>query len=62
MKEDLKPCPFCGRNPKIIFGWDKFSEKLKYHVWCNCGAMTMKSKTEKQVIAAWNKRVTEVKE
>lgn len=50
---ELKPCPFCGREPVYV---------ADGKVICICGAMMQsfndwKPFTEQEVIDRWNKRV-----
>jgi Lar family restriction alleviation protein len=58
MKEELKPCPFCGKKAKLhrLFGLPKF-----WKVSCKnfyCAGMTKCYREKQLAIAAWNKRVT----
>lgn len=46
----LKPCPFCGREPKLLdlAGWE---------VQCDCGVnLCLESPEQAAVIKAWNQR------
>lgn len=47
--DNLKPCPFCGGNPKI-------KGKKIICVACGCTARTYGT-TREQAISAWNRRV-----
>ena len=66
MAEALKPCPFCGKNLKII-EYLGLNGNKSYYIKHICGigksttAGTAMLKTEEEVIAAWNSRVTEEK-
>ena len=60
-KDELKPCPFCGSNNKMIY--EGFKEEYEPFAWwwvsCDeCGA-AMTASTEKKVIQAWNRRANE---
>ena len=68
MSEELKPCPFCGRNVKIENIGDTDSNEKIYMIFCDCGAsVTFAGSDEgeegsydlnkKESIAAWNRRV-----
>ena len=53
--EKLKPCPFCGKKPKVHFQLDDIGD---YRVQCrNCGASTGEIVySKKEAIENWNKR------
>lgn len=64
VKEELKPCPFCGDIAEIeVFEVKKFFKNVKgYFVKCRC----CKNRTEinfdkKDSINAWNRRVNDGK-
>ena len=53
MRDELKPCPFCGGEAEIT-KWHEgyFAECKKQH----CGGTIGAYKTEEEAIEAWNKR------
>lgn len=52
MKNELKPCPFCGSCEIEILGANR-----AYCAHCaECGAVLPVSRTKKQAADAWNKR------
>ena len=60
MNEELKPCPFCGKIPKIIISKNSNSKDF-YSVECkrmSCTFLvsTFAYRTEKEAIEAWNRR------
>ena len=61
MPDKLKPCPFCGGEAKLVY---TSGNEPRPMVTCNDCEAVMHSKvivkqTGSEVIAAWNKRVTE---
>lgn len=58
----LLPCPFCGNAPNPVPQNDYCRlpppDKGYFQtIWCeNCGAQGAKRKTDKEAIAAWNRR------
>jgi len=53
-KPKLKPCPFCG-GKDITYGY--VSGTIFKAVWCyGCHARTGPFQTERDAIAAWNRR------
>ena len=49
--EELKPCPFCGKEKITI------EERWQYFGYCvNCGCEGPNAPTKRQAISAWNKR------
>lgn len=62
MKEDLKPCPFCGADDFITFEYP-FQRKPGLrgcYVKCKtCGAPSGNRETVKEAIYAWNTRKDE---
>lgn len=49
---ELKPCPFCGRKPRMTRDIDG-----DCRVRCqNCGATTYYARTEEEATKAWNRR------
>ena len=58
MENKLKPCPFCGRKPKICKR-PKFPKGLEWSIYCdrdNVRVHTCSMETRKEAIAAWNRR------
>ena len=59
--EKLKPCPFCGGNPKVgSLGGDKEN----WCIWCEncllaCAETGVSGKTKADIIKAWNTRAKE---
>lgn len=58
MKDELKPCPFCGAEAKPVF-----KGRLNYVVCSNerecwCG-MTASVSTPEEAVAIWNSRIEE---
>lgn len=57
-KNDLRPCPFCGRNKHLEI-LESYAEGHKWYVLCNflkggCGAMGGCRITKESAIRAWN--------
>lgn len=53
---ELKPCPFCNREPDLLNqhgeGW-----KVKCVCWfCSCNPQTYFFKRGEEAVEAWNKR------
>jgi len=55
--EELKNCPFCGKNPK--FG-ELDGHKGNYLIWCEClmaqSETGVNGNTKEEIIKAWNTR------
>jgi Lar family restriction alleviation protein len=51
---ELKPCPFCGKNP--VFYRSVFSEHHRIRCENGCGAETAPFGTKEKAIKAWNRR------
>lgn len=59
MSNELKTCPFCGRNASL-FTWHFVNE---YHAGCKiCGIYTDDCKTPEEAANLWNKRCPSVQE
>lgn len=61
MENNLKSCPFCGSEAKIIYLQPEYckNESERYFVTClnrNCGIHGRRADTEKGAIENWNKR------
>lgn len=65
-QEELKPCPFCGREVKVHGGeeewrptfYDPDSGGDPYHIDCECGCCFIGSFYEYgDIVEAWNTRV-----
>lgn len=61
--DKLKPCPFCGEQPKV---YDPKGRRIAWHVFCdNCSCEGPVSfgdelvETRQQAIDTWNRRATE---
>jgi Lar family restriction alleviation protein len=60
MSKKLKPCPFCGNKSQYLLAIpfdSRYGNKAKYVCCIECHAQGALAKTEKEAIAAWNKRV-----
>ncbi len=54
MGEELKACPFCGGEARLISGGETWNE-----VVCDCGVMLEpESSTKHAAIAVWNRRAS----
>ncbi|HEI9833963.1 TPA: Lar family restriction alleviation protein [Serratia marcescens] len=55
---ELKPCPFCGGNPRVV---DSSYSGSAIHVSCRCGAQMFGGRqhfgSEREAIDAWNIRI-----
>lgn len=62
MTHELKPCPFCGGEAKILIrkvNTGFFPRGGTYYVHCkNCLITTQPRKKLENVIEAWNRRTT----
>lgn len=56
---ELKPCPFCGENAKIIEEYDCMVDLYFYFIECSkCGATFYKGDLDKSnVVKKWNRRI-----
>ncbi len=54
---ELKPCPFCGGNPRVV---DSSYSGSAIHVSCRCGAQMFGGRqhfgSESEATDAWNRR------
>ena len=55
MQNELRPCPFCGKTPKIHRS--VFSEQYRIRCENGCGAETAPFGTKDKAIEKWNRRV-----
>ena len=57
---ELKPCPFCGGEPKMCQMYDRDYCMPAWYVYCPaCGAMMENSFSEQDAAAVWNRRKEE---
>ena len=57
MKEKLKNCPFCGREPMLMSNLDHtFRTFNQFWVYCRCGASFVFVRYKQTAITRWNKR------
>lgn len=63
MADNLKPCPFCGGEPKVYTDYQKSVDveepELVWRVMCgklNCALLMSHFKTEEEAVATWNRR------
>ena len=56
---DLKPCPFCGGEAKVVKEYDSMIGETFYFCECaSCTATILGGKVEeKEAIKIWNRRV-----
>ena len=61
--ENLKPCPFCGRKPRLIKAKvaDVFNPEFRYMVKCENGFCRVRPQTDlaefrEFVVKVWNRR------
>lgn len=55
--EELKPCPFCGREARIMLEEEDRPDDSFHNIYCtNCGVQFW-VKSKSQAIEAWNRRV-----
>ena len=57
--EKLKPCPFCGGEASIDWGYHLYGPPVTYNVECRrCTAkIEYPYDSEEEAIKAWNRRV-----
>lgn len=53
-QQNLKPCPFCGAQPKMEMAFNEF------WVRCECGATVPMTCLEGQAAEMWNRRAEDV--
>ena len=51
--EQLKPCPFCGGEAKVLY----LPNKCGWNVYCRMCEVEMLYDSEQEAIEAWNRRV-----
>ena len=62
MREELKPCPFCGKSKTLFVEHDNCYENDDfYYVVCcisdyGCGTTGPGARTEQAAIVEWNRR------
>lgn len=56
---ELKPCPFCGGNAKIVEGYDCLLGETVYYIeCCDCKATFLDGNDNREnEIKKWNRRV-----
>lgn len=54
MEYELKPCPFCGGEAKVV---DQFYVSARYVICEHCGATSSWCLTNEQAVKSWNRRV-----
>jgi Lar family restriction alleviation protein len=64
MKEEMKPCPFCGNDSLCLDGVEKaanFADQPRVEC-CQCHASgpIIDNGTFEEAVEAWNKRVEEI--
>lgn len=66
MNDDLKPCPFCGRQPEFLQIGNDSTKTRGYNIECRCGIEFKQRVLFKtlewlriQMVAAWNTRTKE---
>lgn len=56
MKEELKPCPFCGGEAKILSIKEECEGEFYWIACKECGALIPVYYLEKNAVDAWNRR------
>lgn len=51
---NIKPCPFCGRTPKVET--IKTGNKREWYITCKCGIEQTLYVSKQGAIKAWNRR------
>lgn len=54
-KEELRPCPFCGRTPVMANNMESM-RSLTFYVKCACGARFASTLSESAAADMWNRR------
>ena len=54
--EELKPCPFCGKQGAICILEDEQGSPASFWVNCFCGVETPERRTEQEAVTLWNTR------
>lgn len=57
--ERLKPCPFCGKVPKIILSDSKFHIIRCQNEKCPASCVSVMDKSIKKLVKRWNSRTDE---
>ena len=57
-RDDLLPCPFCGRYPYLEIS-EGLDDAKDYQITCQCFVRTWYEETEDEVIRLWNTRMVE---
>jgi Lar family restriction alleviation protein len=61
VKEQMKPCPFCGNTNKDEFAihshiHNHYRDLVIYNACCSCGATGPDMDTKEEAVERWNKR------
>jgi len=57
MKTELKPCPFCGRKPRVFKGFSNHSYQVACpYKTCSVEPMTSWREKKENAISDWNRR------
>jgi len=57
MKNNLKPCPFCGCKIHVISTGKAIAGNTLYGVLCVCGAEGPSADSKQDAADTWNRRV-----
>lgn len=58
MRNELKPCPFCGTNHIRLGGGENINGNPFWYICCNeCGCSQWGGKNKEEVVKNWNTRV-----
>lgn len=61
MTDELKPCPFCGGNPRVFSHNNEWIGRT-WHIEClddNCGCGTCHHDSAEIAATVWNRRIDE---